>query len=61
MKLRITNKGWEGYTGYLGQIEFVNGESVKDVEQVLLDTYKLNDITFEIIPDKQIESKRRGK
>ena len=60
-KLRIVNKGWETYTGYLGQIEFVNGTSVKDIEQVLLDTYKLNDIQFEILPDKQPEVKRRGK
>lgn len=31
MKLRITEKGWQGYTGFLGQINFVDGVSVEDV------------------------------
>lgn len=31
MKLKITEKGWGGYTGFLGQVEFVDGVSVADV------------------------------
>ena len=58
MKLRITNKGWDNYTGYLGQVEFVDGVSVKDVLDMLLETYKLNDIHLEIVPDRDIKKSR---
>ncbi|SER26062.1 hypothetical protein SAMN05216548_11411 [Faunimonas pinastri] len=35
--LRITAKGWEGYTGHIGMVEFVDGRSVSVVPQVLAD------------------------
>lgn len=33
-RIRITEKGWNGYTGYFGGIEFVNGLSKEPVESM---------------------------
>ena len=37
MKLRITQGGWAGYTGNFGNIDFVDGLSVRDVTQIEVD------------------------
>ena len=52
MRLRITNKGWETYTGMIGPIEFVNGTSVKNILEIVIDQYLLSDINVEIVPDE---------
>jgi len=39
-KLKITEKGWEGYTGFFGQVEFKDGVSVSPV-----DPYHLNHLS----------------
>jgi hypothetical protein len=31
MKIKVTQAGWAGYTGHLGQTEFLDGVSVDDV------------------------------
>lgn len=36
-RLKITSKGWETYTGYLGMVEFQDGVSVRPVDRVLSD------------------------
>lgn len=33
MKIRITQPGWEGYTGHLGMVEFADGVSVEDISR----------------------------
>lgn len=35
MKLKITQGGWEGFTGNYGGVEFVNGVSVEDINTAL--------------------------
>lgn len=33
MKIKITQTGWAGYTGHLGQVEFADGISIDDVSR----------------------------
>ena len=33
MKIKITQAGWAGYTGFLGQVEFADGISIDEVSR----------------------------
>lgn len=33
MRIKITEKGWAGFTGHMGSVEFVDGISVDDIGQ----------------------------
>jgi len=41
-RIRLTDKAWAGYTGWLGTIQFVDGASVDQVPRILADKISLS-------------------